>query len=380
MLSTDRRIAEPGSAVRARMEAYGDFLGELHIILFSPASSSLKNPEKISPKAWLYPTNSFSRWLYVRDAVWISRSILNSFSRAERSEFVVSCQDPFETGLVGKRLKRLFGIRLHIQVHTDIAASDFRKSFKNKARLIIARGVLAVADRVRAVSKTAALSLEKYYGVSASRIDVLPIFVDVLAIKNGLEQSPDISLKYQQFEKKVLSVSRLEKEKDLDTFISVADILYKKDPSIGFIIVGDGRDRTRLNRRVKLLGLEKNVVFAFWQNDPLPYFKMADIFLLTSRYEGYGLALIEAAAAGLPIVTTRVGIASELFTSGQSALICNVADAKCLAHSAGVLLNDQKMKAKLVAESSKLLSGFPAWEDYKKNYKDSLEKSFRQDL
>ena len=76
--------------------------------------------------------------------------------------------------------------------------------------------------------------------------------------------------------------------------------------------------------------LTANIVFEGWQNDSLSYYKTADLFLNTSNYEGYGLTFLEAAVSGCPIVTTDVGIASELKKNGADVSACPVGDEACI--------------------------------------------------
>jgi glycosyltransferase involved in cell wall biosynthesis len=81
------------------------------------------------------------------------------------------------------------------------------------------------------------------------------------------------------------------------------------------VIVGDGSEKNKLK-------LDDNVVLDGWQNKETiySYYKTADMLLVTSDYEGYGLTIIEALAAGLPVLSTDVGIARE---AGVEVTNCN---------------------------------------------------------
>ena len=93
-------------------------------------------------------------------------------------------------------------------------------------------------------------------------------------------------------------------------------------------------------------GLHGNVVFAGWSDDIVSYYKTADLFLLTSDYEGYGMTLIEAAAAGCPIVTTDVGAVGEIITK-DNALVCPVGDKECLAKQIRLAIENKGMRERL---------------------------------
>ncbi|VAW14096.1 hypothetical protein MNBD_BACTEROID05-664 [hydrothermal vent metagenome] len=326
MISTDRKVFEDESGVRARIVQYGALVEELHVIVFSKKSSGF-SAQKISDNVWLYPTNSINRWTYIFDAVKIGKRI--------KDIDLVTTQDPFETGFVGwcvvKATARAYGARLQLQIHTDFLSPYFIKdSTLNKVRVRIAKFLLPKADGVRVVSKRIADSIKSAGIKLKTGPQVLPIFVNVSAIR---EAPVNVSLNKlrQQFDTIILMVSRLEEEKNISLALSVLRKVVDKHPKTGLIILGEGSQREVLKKRAKNLNLENNVVFEGNNSNVISFFKTADIFLHTSNYEGYGMVLIEAALSDCLIVTTDVGIASEYFKDTESAHICGVLDEKCLA-------------------------------------------------
>ena len=111
-------------------------------------------------------------------------------------------------------------------------------------------------------------------------------------------------------------VSRLTAEKDIALGIRAFAQAAARLPGIRLRIVGSGPERPRLERMVRRLGMVPAVTFEPWQEDPTPLYAAADVFLSTSRYEGYGMALVEAVAAGVRAVATDVGVARELSDAG----------------------------------------------------------------
>ena len=108
--------------------------------------------------------------------------------------------------------------------------------------------------------------------------------------------------------------SRLEPEKNIDLAIRAWTHVIQKSPDTGLIIVGRGSLTHHLHMLVNRLGLQSKVIFEPWIDMPtlISYYKTADIFLNTSFYEGYGLTLVEAHAAGCRIISTDVGVAREV--------------------------------------------------------------------
>lgn len=334
MISSDRKVFEKGSAVRQRMVEYGGLVGELHIIVFSTRSgnqeSKLMN-EKIADNVFVYPTNSFSRWCYIFDAIRIGKELIAKNYELKAKSWLVTAQDPFETGLAGWRLARVFKAKLQIQIHTDFLSPHFSKeSILNKIRVLITKFILPKADCIRAVSLRISDSLTaNNYKLKASST-ILPIFVDIEKIRTT-PPSFDLRQKYPQFDRIILMASRLSKEKNIGLAIDAMIEIIKKYPKTGFVIVGDGPEREALKLyAIRHTLYATNIIFEGWQNDLISYYKTADLFLNTSNYEGYGLTLVEAAICGCPTVTADVGIASELQKNDANISICPAGDKDCV--------------------------------------------------
>jgi len=352
-LSTDRGIFNEDSRVAQRMIEYGKLFDQLHIVVFCHQEFREK---RLSENVWVYPTNSRSRWLYVWDAYWIGKKILIDVVEP-KTGWVITTQDPFETGLVGMFLKRLCGIPLNVQIHTDFGNKYFAEDFLNKVRLVIARFVVPKADSFRIVSKRIEETLKRKYGVQEELITVLPIWTDVSKYREG--DKSFLKNKYPQFEKIVLMVSRLSKEKNIQLGIDAFKEVVKKYPKIGLIIVGDGPEMDSL----KESGCG-NVVFEGWIDDAVAYFRSADIFLNTSDYEGYGLTLIEAIASGIPVVTTDVGLIGSVLVSNEGVYVCSPRDTECIAEKLIEGITSDTPRPYIVEEMTK--------EEYLERYRDSI--------
>lgn len=307
MISTDRQIFNEKSAVRARMIEQSKMYKELHIIIFS---TKKYEQQTISPNCTIYSTDSYARWNYVSNAYKIGKKIIKNISG--ESQLLLTCQDPFETGLVGKKLANLSkNSELLLQIHTDLFSPYFTKhSFLNRVRVLVSKFTLPDALVVRVVSNKIGESLLKK-GFKEDEIIVKPIAVNTENIRNS-KPSFDLRAKFPQFKKIVLVASRLEPEKNLEMAIEGFKIASDKQEGLGMIIVGSGKEMARLKRLAFNLKIDQKVVFEGWQTDLVSYYKGSDVLLLASWYEGYGMVLKEAEAAGLKIVSTDVGIAREV--------------------------------------------------------------------
>ncbi len=201
---------------------------------------------------------------------------------------VVTVQDPFWRGWFAVRVARRIGAKVNVQVHTDLCAQGFVKQ-------ALAQMVLRRADSIRAVS-------EKIKGQIADMniatpVHVLPVYVEVGSFRNL------VRVPHEQ--KTILWVGRFEKEKDplsaIEIFAQVRKVIDAK-----LIMLGKGSLEGELVQQAKGLPVE----FPGWQ-PPLPYYATADVLLTTSQYEGFGAAMVEALAAGVPVVAPNVGVAAE---------------------------------------------------------------------
>ena len=276
MISRDAKVLESGNAVSLRMQEYAKLFDELHIVLLRG--------------------NIFS---FLKTFI----SVSNLARKMGRNDWITS-QDPFESGIVALVIAKIWGLQLQLQLHTDVFSPYFAKlSILNHIRVMIARRVLRHADSIRVVSnrikESIATNLKSKLHMP---IEVRPIEVNTEKIKNA-PIVVDLHRKYPQFKKIILMVGRLEKEKNYQMALAAFAVVRAKLPSIGLIIVGEGRMK---------LNAGANVIIESWSDQIYSYMKTADILLHTSWYEGYGMVLKEAEACGSPIVSKDVGIAREV--------------------------------------------------------------------
>jgi glycosyltransferase involved in cell wall biosynthesis len=136
----------------------------------------------------------------------------------------------------------------------------------------------------------------------------------------------------------VVIVARLVPIKAHETFLDMAERLAPKYPDLVFLVVGDGERRAALEADARARGLADRVRFLGWRADLDRIYADADVVTLTSRNEGSPVALIEAMAAGRPVVSTRAGGVAELV--GEAGVLADVGDAAGLADGVVRLLED----------------------------------------
>ncbi|MBM3261073.1 glycosyltransferase [Candidatus Kaiserbacteria bacterium] len=294
-----RGILYPDSPAVERQKAYGEYFEALDIIGFSLVGDK-RMPFKASPKVCIYPTRSTSKLFYGIDTIRIAR-------RLQRPN-VISVQDPFETGLLGMCMAIAMRVPLHVQVHTDFLAPAYaRHSLLNKVRVFIAWIVVRYATRIRVVSNRLKEGLERDWGIRVP-VTVLPIFVDIGRIQHAVPD-PMFTGRLGWGKYKVLVVARLEPEKNVALAMHAFTQAAPKDAYL--IIVGDGSEHGRLVMLAHTLGIADRVAFE-GEKDSTPYYAFADLVLVPSLYEGYGVVIVEALASGKTVISTDVGCAREM--------------------------------------------------------------------
>lgn len=202
---------------------------------------------------------------------------------------VVTVQDPFLRGLFAWLIARRLQATLNVQVHTDLSA-------QNIFRRVLAAMLLRCTDSVRVVSEKLREQV-RAMRVNAP-IHVLPIYVDVDRFR-GLVPEPHA-------QKTILWIGRFEREKDPLYAAQVLQEVRGEGVDAKLVMLGTGSLETALRGLTRVLPIE----LLGWQ-DPVPYLQVADVVLCTSKHESWGASIVEALAAGCPVVAPDVGIAKE---------------------------------------------------------------------
>lgn len=147
----------------------------------------------------------------------------------------------------------------------------------------------------------------------------------------------DFTPKVRQF--RIVSIGRLEYQKDLYTSLDVINKLVKSNVDVEFIILGEGSLCNSLKSYTKEIGLEKHVVFSGFDPNPHILLASADLLLLTSLYEGYSNVILESLCLGVPVVATdSPGGNSEIIECGKNGYLSPVGDYFGLAEKVSLIL------------------------------------------
>jgi len=186
-----------------------------------------------------------------------------------------------------------------------------------------------------AVSRFVAGRLRDRFGVPESRIVVIPNAAEPRAL---VDADPRLRIEVAGNAQAplALTVARLDAQKGIAHLVEAAAMV----PDVIFAIAGDGPDRPALEARAAALGLASRVRFLGHRRDVPALLAVADLFVLPSLYEGLPLSVLEAMAAGVPVVATAIGGTNELVSSATGTLV-SPADPRALAEGIRALLADR---------------------------------------
>ncbi|MEA3463993.1 MAG: glycosyltransferase family 4 protein, partial [Patescibacteria group bacterium] len=293
---------------------------------------------------------------------------------------IITVQDQYYLALIGFLLSKKFKLGLEIQVHGFEKYCGLRK--------LIAKFVIPKANAVRTVSQRLKRRLISEFGVEEEKITAVPIYTRIknyeLRIKNQKNDGKFIFLtvgRLVEVKNIAMQIKALANAVGTQNFVSA-------NKKIELWIVGEGKEKEKLKDLCYALRVMRYTKFLGWQDDLEKFYRQADVFLLTSNYEGWGMAVIEAASFGLPIIMTDAGCAGEVIkgfehatTNGVhandynnvSGIVIPAGDQKKLENAMLKLIEDNELRKRLGENARQAVLKLPSKENILGLYKKSWE-------
>ena len=344
MISIDRTLlgADYSGDALARHKIYAEKAGQIDIIVFTkkPQSSdgvkSFKK-RKIGDKLTIYPTNSTTKLNYVWNAFQIAREIC-----FPRKFDLIVCQDPFLTGLAGWLVKKRLKIPLLIHFHGDFW--DNKYWLREKGRwwfnwffLLLSKFLVDGADGIRVVGSGIKDKLVKE-GVNKKKIRIIPTPIDLDRFESPAEKKMEKLRKKNQNRKTVINIGRDDPSKDYSVLFKAINLVYEKHRNLAFFQIGADfylPEKIRADENLFLTGKEK-----IKQEQLVDYYHASDVYVSSSSHESFGKVLIEAMAAGLPVVATATTGSKGIIIDGVNGFLVPIGNSEALAKKVLYLLNN----------------------------------------
>ena len=184
------------------------------------------------------------------------------------------------------------------------------------------RRLLRRVDAVVSISDFTTRHFLGWSSLPSERTQLIPCCVDLEAFGKGPKRN-DLVVKHGLGGRTViLTLARLagsERYKGFDEVMEVIPELARTIPTLTYLIAGDGPDRARLEAKARRLGIRDRVVFAGYisEVDKADYYRLADVFVMPGRGEGFGIVYLEAIASGVPVIASTLDASREAVRNGD---------------------------------------------------------------
>lgn len=250
----------------------------------------------------------------------------------------IFCSQPGNT-------KRILRLKCRGWIRSKIVFRDFL--MPSNRELDHTDAILKHSDLIIAQTQEMKEEIVKYYFVSPEKVAIVYNPLDKKSIKQGINDTFPFDHKFVNY----IAINRIVRQKDLITMIKAFSVVIEKQPMSRLYICGHGSDDCYMNELLDLvsnLKLTQSVFFEGPQSNPYKYLNSADVFLLSSTYEGLPNGMMEAMYLGLPVVVTRsIPYIKQVVQDGVNGYTVEVGDYKEFADSM-LKAKDLKIKEKFV--------------------------------
>ncbi|BBD58442.1 group 1 glycosyl transferase [Nostoc sp. HK-01] len=257
--------------------------------------------------------------------------LVNYLRNVQPKVLISTLDDPNTIALLAKKLANV-STRVIITVQTHITRSvQMTTQFKQRLTPLFVRWLYSWADEIVAVSQGVAEDVIKITRLPQEKVKVIynPIFSSNLLDKYNEPVNHPWFMDQQL--PVILGVGRLEPQKDFPTLIR-AFALVRQKYQARLVILGQGKQLSNLIALVQELKLNEYVDFPGFVANPHAYMAQANLFVLSSVFEGFGNVLVEAMLAGIPVVSTDCESGpAEILGHGQYGKLAPVGDVTALA-------------------------------------------------
>jgi glycosyltransferase involved in cell wall biosynthesis len=262
-----------------------------------------------------------------------------------------------QANLAGRIAGRLAGVR---RIVCGVRVADRRRIVTLPER--ITKGLV---DRYVAVSQSVGELHRQLCSINAARIEAIPNGVDIDAIDAAVPAIRS-EMGCEPGDRVVLCVGRLSAQKApldaLEAFRLLTEQFPELKPNARLLYIGEGELRAELQQRVDNLGLQGSVQLPGWRPDVWRLMKSADALLLASHWEGLPNVILEAQAAGLPVVATAVDGTLELIQDQFTGRLAPRGDTKAMATALGEILLNNEATAQLVCNARRRVAEHYRWD------------------
>lgn len=218
------------------------------------------------------------------------------------------------------------------------------------------RGFYKYADKVICVSETSANDVNTIFKVPSEKIKVIYNPLDIRKILSLCNEKVDHPW-FKENRPIIVSVGSLIEVKGYPYLLRAFSQAAKKLPMY-LMILGKGDQESVLKDLARQLGIQEQVAFLGFQDNPFKYVARSSVFVLSSLTEAFPMVVLEAMTCGIPVVSSASPGPSEIIKNGINGLLVPKADENALAQAMLKLINDDNLARDMAQEARKLITGF----------------------
>lgn len=260
-----------------------------------------------------------------------------------------------------------------VKVITTLHGTDITLVGQDPSFNAITKFSIEKSDRLTAVSEFLRRETYNAFGCTSCDVKVIHNFVDPTVYNR--ERYASMKDQFGRSNPVLMHISNFRRVKRVRDVVGIFARVNSELPS-RLIMVGDGPDRPAAEEEARQLGVEASVSFLGKIDNVAPLLAAADLFLLPTESESFGLSALEALASGVPVIGTRAGGLPEVVRDGETGFLCEVGDVEGMARVALELLRDperwQAMSQLGAADARARFSQTEIVSQYEQMYKTSL--------
>lgn len=286
-------------------------------------------------------------------------AFLRLYSLFQRERFDIIHTHTAKAGALGRIAAALSGCRVIIHTPHGHNFYGYFAGLASKIIVSIERFLSRFTDKIIALTELEKQDFMRFRVVKENKVSVIYQGLELEAYSQSLVNRVEMrkTFNINADELAVGMVARLEPIKGPVYFIEAAREVAVKNDKARFIVIGEGSLRRSLEERVETLGLRERFRFSGWREDIPIVISLLDVLVLPSLNEAVGMVVIEAQAAGVPVVATRVGGIPEIVKDNENGLLVPPADPLEIAKAVNSLLEDRQRRERFVKMGREQLEG-----------------------
>lgn len=260
-----------------------------------------------------------------------------------------------KAGALG-RIALLFNFKTKIIYNAHGWYFTAKISEKKKRIFAFIEKILAIkTHKIVNISQNEYEAAFKYKVASKNKMCVIENGIDLERFENLEQYREEYRNKFNLFDNDIVIgvLGRISEQKDPMTTIKAFNILRKKYNNLKLMYIGDGDLKEDVLKYAEENKLKQDIIITGWVNKSERYLSAIDVAILPSKWEGFGLAIVEYMAAGKPIVATRVGGIQNIIKSDENGILINLESEQELADSIEKYITDERYKENIIKENKK---------------------------